>query len=149
VWYAVLAGLIILAAAGRADAAPRNVDVRSTSLQIQEKTGEIRFEGSVEVRMSGVVLTCDLLTVKADPADPSKIVSGRASGNVVLTREGDRVTADEAVFDLETETVELSGVPRLIREDTTIEAEGIVYSLAEGTTSFKGPVRALFRGGGD
>lgn len=123
--------------------------VTSTSLQIQEKTGDISFEGKVEVRTAEIVLHCDLLVVQTDKADPSKILSGMASGNVVLIRGNDRVKAEEAVFDLEAGKVELTGVPQLIREETTIEAEKIVYSIEEGTASFQGPVKALFKAVGD
>ena len=130
-------------------ASDRDVTVNSDSLQIQDKTGDIQFQGKVEVRMGDVVLSCDFLTVHADEADTSSISSGEASGNIVLTRERDRVEAREAVFDLVAGYVELTGDPRLIREETIIEAEKIVYSIEEGTASFSGPVRALFKAPGD
>ncbi len=92
---------------------------------------------------------CDSLKVQTDEADPSRILRGEASGNIVLTRGGDRIEAGKAVFNLKSGTVELTGVPRLMREKTTIEAERIVYSLNEGTASFIGPVKALFGVEGD
>ena len=138
--------LLVICFASAAWAAPdKGVTIRSNSLQIQEKKGDIRFEGDVEVRMDMIVLSCDLLTVHADDADPSRIVSGMATGNVIMTRGSDRVEAREAMFDLEAGKVELTGVPRLTREETTIQAEKIVYSIEEGTASFQGPVRALFK----
>ena len=130
-------------------ASDKSVTVNSTSLQFEEKTGDIRFEGDVEVRMDEFVLSCDLLVVQADEIDPSRILSGRASGNVVLTRGNDRVQAEEAVFDLKIGKVELTGGPQLIREESTIKAEKIVYSIEEGSASFEGPVRALFKAAGD
>ena len=130
-------------------ASDKNVTVSSTTLQIQEKTGDIRFEGKVEVRTAEIVLYCDLLIVQTDKTDPSKILSGMASGNVLLTRGNDRVKAEKAVFDLEAGKVELTGVPQLTREEATIEAEKIVYSIEEGTVSFQGPVRAIFKAVGD
>ena len=130
-------------------ASDKSVTVNSTSLQFEEKTGDIRFEGDVEVRMAEFVLSCDLLVVQADEIDPSRILSGRASGNVVLTRGNDRVQAEEAVFDLKIGKVELTGGPQLIREESTIKAEKIVYSIEEGSASFEGPVRALFNAAGD
>jgi len=130
-------------------AASDDVTVRSNSLQIQEKTGDIRFEGEVEARMAEVVLKCDFLTVHTDEADTSRILSGEASGNVVMIRGTDRVEAQEAVFDLDAGNVELTGAPRLIREETTIEAEKIIYSIEDGTALFFGPVRAFFKGRGD
>ena len=146
--YTVAVLIICLSPAAWA-ASSKGVTVRSNSLQIQGKTGDILFEGEVEVRMAEVVLNCDLLTVHADAADPSKILSGEASGSVVMKRGNDTVEAQKAVFDLEAGNVELTGVPRLTREETTIEAEKIVYSIAEGTASFSGPVRALFKAPGD
>ena len=130
-------------------ASDRSVSISSSSLQLQEKQGDIRFEGNVEVRMSDIVLNCDLLTIRSDTAEPSKILSGKASGNVVLTKGADRVEATEADFDLEKGQVVLSGVPRLSREETIIEAEKIIYSIEEGTASFQGPVRALFKSPGE
>lgn len=125
------------------------VTIRSNSLKMEEKTGDIRFEGDVEVHMNDAILRCEILTVHADEGDPSRILSGEASGKVTLIRGNDRVDAREADFDLEAGTVKLKGLPRLTREKTTIEAEEIVYSMEEGTASFLGPVKALFDVTGD
>jgi lipopolysaccharide export system protein LptA len=125
------------------------VTINSNTLQIQEKEGDIRFEGEVEVHMDEIVMSCDLLTVHADNTDPSRILSGEAIGNVVMTKGSDTVRARKAVFDLEAGRVELTGNPRLTREETTIEAERIVYSIKEGEASFIGPVRAFFKSSAD
>jgi len=141
---------MIICLAGAAWAAPdKGVTVRSNSLQVQEKTGDIRFEGEVEVHLDDMIMSCDLLTVHADSTDSSKILSGEASGNVVVTKGLDRVEAQLGVFDLKGGSVVLTGTPRLTRDDTTIEAEKIVYSIEDGTASFSGPVRALFKVPGD
>ena len=145
-----MAAVLSMCLATAAWAAPdKDVTVHSDSLRIQERTGDIRFEGNVEVWMEGVVLSCDLLTVQTDSADSSKVMSGQAAGNVVLVRGTDRVESQEAVFDLEAGNIELTGAPRMIREETTIEAERIVYSVEKGLASFFGPVRALFKATGD
>ncbi|UCF88465.1 MAG: hypothetical protein JSV70_08660 [bacterium] len=130
-------------------ASEQGVTIRSESLVIEEKTGDIQFEGKVQVRMAEVVMGCDTLKVHTDEADPSRILRGEASGNIVLTRGNDRLEAGMAEFDLKSGMVELTGAPRLMREKTTIEAERIVYSLDEGTASFMGPVKALFGVEGD
>ena len=129
--------------------ADTGVTINSNTLQIQEKEGDIRFEGNVKVHMDEIVMSCDLLTVHADNKDPSRILSGEAIGNVVMTKGSDTVQARKAVFDLEAGKVELTGNPRLSREETTIEAERIVYSIEEGAASFVGPVRAFFKSSAD
>lgn len=125
------------------------VAISSDRLQIQERTNTIRFEGTVEVVLPDGQLSCDLLIVRADESNPSRIKSGEATGNVILTRGSDRVEAQKALFDLEGGNVELTGSPRLIREETTIQAETIIYSMDQGTASFSGPVKATFRKSGD
>jgi lipopolysaccharide export system protein LptA len=125
------------------------IAISSDRLQIQEGTNTIRFEGSVEVVLPEGLLSCDLLIVRADVSNPSRIKSGEATGNVVLTRGSDRVEAQKALFDLEAGNVELTGSPRLIREETTIQAETIIYSMDQGTATFSGPVKAIFRKSGD
>lgn len=131
-------------------AAPdKSVTIHSESLKIQERTGDISFEGDVEARMADVVLYCDLLTVQADKVDPSRILSGKASGNVALIKGSERVEASHAVFDLEKGQVVLTGGPRMTREGITIEAQQIIFSIDAGTASFMGTVRALFKAPGD
>lgn len=142
---ALLIGVLFLPST--APAAPKmNVTISSDGLQIQESTGDIRFEGNVEVELTDGVLRCDLLVVKTKGKDPSQIRSGEATGNVVLTRGSDRVEAQKAFFDLEAGKVKFSGLPRLIREKTTIQAETIIYSMDQGAVSFSGSVKALFEG---
>jgi len=136
--------VLCLAAAGSA-AADTDITIQSKTLEIQEKSGAISFEGGVEVLMGEITLTCDLLTVHAGSADPTAIVSGEATGNVVMKRGTETVQAQMAVFDLEAGNVELTGSPRLTREDTAIEAVRIIYSIEEGKASFVGPVRAIFK----
>jgi len=120
------------------------VTVNSDSLQIQETTGSIRFEGHVRANLTDGVLNCDVLIVQVEGKDSSRIRSGEATGNVVLTRGGDRVEAQKAFFDLEAGKVKLTGVPRLIRKNSTIQAETIIYSMDQGAVSFSGSVKALF-----
>ena len=123
--------------------------VKSDTLQIQEQTGEVRFEGRVQVLLTEATLTCDLLVVQTETGDSSRVRSGRATGSVVMVRGSDRIEAQEAFFDLITGSVELKGSPSLYREGTAIEAERIVYSLEKGSAQFFGPVRALFQGPGE
>lgn len=141
----LIAGLALCVALAAWVHADENVTIRSDSLEMKEDTGEIRFAGGVEVRLAEAFFTCDLLTVKTGENNPAGIRSGTASGSIVLVRGADRVEAQKATFDLGAGKVELTGAPRLVREDTVIEAEKIVYTLEKGTASFEGPVRALFK----
>jgi lipopolysaccharide transport protein LptA len=120
------------------------IRIFSDSLRIMDQTGMIHFEGNVKVQLTEAVLTCDRLTVRTSEQDPSKVLSGKASGSVVMERGQEKVEAGEALFDLEKDTVELTGSPSLLKGRTTIQAERIVYMLDEGTAAFHGPVKAVF-----
>jgi lipopolysaccharide transport protein LptA len=140
--------LLILGSPGWAATEGQEGEVRifSDSLRIMDKTGEVQFEGSVKVQLSGTTLTCDRLIVNTSAEDPSKVVSGTATGKVVMERGQERIEAGEARFDLRSSTVDLTGSPVLFKGSTTIHAERIVYLLEEGTATFDGPVRAVFTG---
>jgi lipopolysaccharide transport protein LptA len=120
------------------------VKIFSDSLQIMDRTGQVQFEGNVRAELSETILSCDKLFVRTSERDPSKVTSGMASGNVVMVRGQERIEAQEARFDLESATVDLTGSPRLLKGKTTILAERIVYMLDEGTAVFHGPVSAVF-----
>lgn len=122
------------------------VRIFSESLRIMDRSGIVEFEGPVRVEVRGVEVSCDHLVVNTSQNDPMIVLSGTATGNVVMVRGEERVEAGKARFDLEKETVELTGSPRLVKGQTIIGAERIIYLLREGTATFQGPVRAVFPG---
>ena len=124
----------------------KEVRILSDSLLIMDRSGVVQFEGQVRVQLKGAKLSCDHLVVRTSEEDPSIVLSGTATGHVVMEHGGDRVEAGEARFDLESSTVDLKGSPRLLRDRTTISAERIVYLISEGTATFHGPVKAVFPG---
>ncbi|UCG39170.1 MAG: hypothetical protein JSV00_02745 [bacterium] len=138
--------LALLLALSTALAGPQaeQISILSETLIMQDRTGDVIFEGKVRVSLPDADVSCDRLTVRTSREDLSRVLSGTATGHVVLTREMDRVEADEAHFDLIENTVELTGSPRLSREGTSVEAERIIYRLEKGTATFFGPVRAVF-----
>ena len=129
-----------------ADPIPDESEVRifSDSLRLVDRTGVVQFEGNVQIEFTGMTMSCDQLTVRTSQEDPSKVLSGTATGHVAMNHSQDRIEAGEARFDLERSTVDLTDSPSLFRGQTTIHAERIVYLLDEGTATFYGPVRAVF-----
>ncbi len=144
--------MILLLAAAAAWAGPAGtgseIRVFSDSLRIKDQSGVVEFEGQVRVYLQGAEMGCDRLVVLTSENNPAVVLSGTASGHVVIERGEDRVEAGEARFDLEKETVDLTGSPRLQRGQTSISAERILYRLDDGTASFLGPVKAVFAGEG-
>ena len=143
---AIIFLILTCVSAGAQPVDMEEVRVFSESLKIVERSGIVEFEGPVRVQVRGVEVSCDHLVVNTSQNDPLVVLSGTATGNVVVVRGEERVEAAEARFDLERETVELTGSPRLIKGPTIIGAEKIIYLLSEGTATFQGPVRAVFPG---
>ena len=124
----------------------KEVRILSDSLLIMDRSGVVHFERHDRDQINGANLNCHHLDVLTNEEDPSIVLSGTATGHVVMEHGGDRVEAGEARFDLESSTVDLKGSPRLLRDRTTISAERIVYLISEGTATFHGPVKAVFPG---
>jgi lipopolysaccharide export system protein LptA len=135
--------LLIVAATAQA-VEGEEVRIFSESLRIAEQSGTVEFEGKVRIEIRGAAVVCDHLIVRTSENDPSDVLSGTATGGVVVERGEDRVQADEAHLDLVADTVELTGSPSLSRGQTVISARKIVYRLDEGTATFLGPVMATF-----
>ena len=140
----LLAAAILLSLDGGFSAAvAAQIEVRSDSMTMNEKTGEIRFEGQVKVTASEGELTCDRLTLLPVEGAVGQVRYGRAEGNVVVTRQGDALRADRAEVDVPAGRIELSGSPTLSRGPSRIRAVRITYTLADRAAVFAGPVEAV------
>lgn len=140
----VATAIAILLAATAAPGADSEMTVKADSLTIEENSGLITFEGNVEVRMPAGALTCRALSLETAPGDPSTIRKGIATGDVMLTRNGDRLRADSAVIDMVERKATFSGSPVLVRGDSRLAAGEIDYDMESGVADFKGPIEASF-----
>ncbi len=138
----VLVGLQILPVMHGHAASLKEINVRAQNLVIEEVTGEIRFEGEVNLEYEGAEMTCRTLILFTDEAGNGDVVRGEATGEVVVSRSGDRLEAGKALFDMRKGVIELEDSPHLERAGNSISAIRIIYEIDSGQARFEGPVRA-------
>ena len=119
------------------------VQVRSENMTIDQATGRIRFEGKVQVQAEGGRIDCGALTLLPEKGQSNAIRQGLAEGGVIVTRDGDTLTADRLEFDITSGHAELSGDPALSRGGSRVTATRIRYNLRDGSAVFTGPVEAV------
>ncbi|MDO5370197.1 lipopolysaccharide transport periplasmic protein LptA [Paracoccus sp. (in: a-proteobacteria)] len=154
----ILSGLLALAlplaaaaqtvgfGAMRADAdAP--VEVTSDSLRVNQDTGEAVFTGNVLIGQGQMRLSAQSVTVVYAEGGQNRIRSLNATGGVTLVSGPDAAEAAEAVYDVETGTIVLTGDAIVTRGDSVLAGDRIEVSLDDGTASVSGRVRTVLQPG--
>lgn len=122
--------------------------IQGDSARLDEKTGEITYEGNVTLVQGSLRLSSHLLLAKREGGEVIRITASRAdSGQQVsysqlIRREDPEVTADadEMIYDLRAQTIELIGNAILRQEDVEFSGDTIRYDIARGDTEAAGSV---------
>jgi lipopolysaccharide export system protein LptA len=131
--------------------------IQSNSLEVNNESKVVTFNGEVRAKRDGFVLQCQEMLVfykefevgeqeKKDRIEITKIV---AKGNVIIDRdEGGRATADQAVYYQSDEKVILTGKPVVREGEDFVEGDRITLFLKENRSVVEGDkdkkVRAVF-----
>lgn len=102
---------------------PGPVDIRADRLELDQKSGQARFEGSVEVVQGALTLRCARL--QARYAD-GRIVGLEAEGDVRLSGEGWTAAANRAAWDRAAGRLVLTGDPRISRGGDTLRGARVL-----------------------
>ena len=122
--------------------------IQGDSARLDEKTGEITYEGNVTLVQGSLRLSSHLLLAKREGGEVIRITASRAdssqqvSYSQLIRREDPEVTADadEMIYDLRAQTIELIGNAILRQEDVEFSGDTIRYDIARGDTEAAGSV---------
>jgi lipopolysaccharide export system protein LptA len=127
------------------------VDVSSQRIEVQDRADRAVLTGNVQVRQGDMNLACDRLTViYANSARGDAAAAGtggvlikrlEASGNVVVTRPGERATSRFGIYDVDRKIVTMIGNVSLTRGASRVNGGRLVLDLDSG--------RAVMDGGGE
>ena len=129
------------------------IDITADKIQIKSRAGveESVFNGNVTVKQGDVTLSCDKLVIVYDEKKErtaaenkdkkltaSTIKSITASGNVKITQNERKATADKAVWDYAKRTITLTeGPPRLWQGRDSISGHRIIMHLDENYSAIE------------
>lgn len=123
------------------------VEVASDSLSVNQADGRATFTGNVVIGQGDMRLGADGVTVEYADGDQSQIRSLHAKGNVTLVSGKDAAEAQEAVYQVQTGQVTLTGAVVLTQGDNVLTGDRMVVDLKTGSAQVDGRVRSVLQPG--
>jgi len=156
----ILAGLLALGGAvpGRAQTVTfggmradtsAQVEVTADSLRVDQATGHAVFTGNVLIGQGEMRLSAATVTVVYGEGGQQRIKTLNASGGVTLVSGADAAEAAQAVYDIESGQVVLTGDAIVTRGDSVLSGDRIEVNLKDGTATVAGRVRSVLQPGGN
>lgn len=121
------------------------VEVAADSLSVDQGDGSAVFSGNVVIGQGEMRLSADRVTVVYGEGGQSRIRSLRAEGNVTLVSGADAAEAGEAIYDVESGRVTLSGEVVLAQGRNVLTGDRMTVDLASGTAQIDGRVRSVLQ----
>jgi lipopolysaccharide export system protein LptA len=129
--------------------ASQPVEVTSDRLDIDQTTGTATFSGNVVVVQGDLTLTADRVRVEYGQTEPREIERIFAFDNVTLVSPTEAAEGDEAVYEVATRSVLMTGNVILTQELNAVSGDRLTIDLETGTGVVEGRVRTVLRSGAD
>lgn len=125
------------------------VEVTANSLSVDQGEGTTVFEGDVLVIQGDMRLSARTLRVEYRTGDAAR-ESGRikrllAQGNVTIVAGEEAAEAAEAVYEVDTGRITMSGDVLITQGPNALSGERLVLDLAAGTGAMEGRVRTVLQ----
>jgi lipopolysaccharide export system protein LptA len=125
------------------------VEVTSDRLDIDQTTGTAVFSGNVVVVQGELTLSADSVRVEYSDTAPREIERIFAFDNVTLVSPTEAAEGDEAVYEVATRSVVMTGNVLLTQTLNAISGERLTINLDTGTGLVEGRVRTVLRSEAD
>ena len=147
------------------------VHIEATTLEVRDKDKVATFSGNVKVTQGDTIMKCKSLLVFYEgngdeaggktmqaatpgPGGNQKIKRLEARGSVVVTQKDQTATGSLGIFDMRTNTVDLTGDVVMTQGQNMLRGERLVVDLTSGVSRVEsgkngqGRVQGLFQPGG-
>ncbi|MDB6177218.1 lipopolysaccharide transport periplasmic protein LptA [Paracoccus sp. Z330] len=125
------------------------VEVAADKLEVDQADGNAVFSGNVVIGQGEMRLSADRVTVEYANEDQSRIRSMHAVGNVTLVSGSDAAEAREAIYQVESGGVILTGDVVLAQGKNVLTGDRMTVDLVNGTAQVDGRVRSILQQGGN
>ncbi|MDB6181264.1 lipopolysaccharide transport periplasmic protein LptA [Paracoccus fistulariae] len=123
------------------------VEVAADNLSVNQSDGSATFTGNVVIGQGEMRLAADTVTVEYSEGGQNRIRSLHARGNVTLVSGPDAAEAAEAVYDVETGNVTMTGQVVLTQGQNVLTGNNMTVNLETGTAQVQGRVRSILQSG--
>lgn len=132
----------------------QEIIIQGDTALLDERTGEITYEGNVTLVQGTLRLSSSILVAKREGGEVIRITASRGNTSDQVSysqqmRQGEpEVTAlaNEMLYDLRGQTIELKGNAILRQQDIEFSGASISYDIARGGTSAAGDVQMVLPG---
>jgi lipopolysaccharide export system protein LptA len=147
------------------------VHIEAATLEVRDKDKVATFSGNVKVTQGDTVMRCKSLVVfyeNGDDADKGKTMQAatpgpggnqkikrlEARGSVVVTQKDQTATGGLGIFDMKTNTVDLTGDVVMTQGQNMLRGDRLIVDLTSGVSRVEsgkngqGRVQGLFQPGG-
>lgn len=125
------------------------VEMTADALKVDQSTGLAVFTGNVLIGQGDMRLKADAVTVTYAEGGQQRIRSLSATGGVTLVSGPDAAEAAEAVYDIETGNIVLTGDAIVTQGQNVLAGDRIEVNLKTGTANVAGGVRTVLQPGGN
>jgi lipopolysaccharide export system protein LptA len=125
------------------------VEVTSDRLDVDQTDGTAIFTGNVVVVQGELTLTAERVRVEYGDTEPREIERIYAFENVVLVSPTEAAEGDEAVYEVATRSVLMTGNVLLTQELNAVSGDTLTIDLDTGTGVVEGRVRTILRSGNE
>ncbi|MBD3679463.1 MAG: LPS export ABC transporter periplasmic protein LptC [Rhodobacteraceae bacterium] len=127
------------------------VEIAADALQVSQEDATAIFTGQVEVIQGDMRLAAGTLRVEYAEADgeqdTGRIARLVAGEGVTLTSGGDTAEAKDAIYDIDSGQIEMTGNVMLTQGRNTMSSGRMVVNLETGTARLDGRVRTILQTG--
>ena len=122
------------------------LEVTADSLEVDQTSGATVFSGNVLAVQGGMRITADQLTLEyvAGPTEGTRRIGQLlASGNVTMVTEREAIEAQQAVYSMTNQSLEMSGDVVLVQGSSLLSGQRFVADLRTGSGRMIGRVRTI------
>jgi lipopolysaccharide export system protein LptA len=132
-----------------ADGTQRRIEITSARMRFERSGGQVVYEGACSLSTGSAVLHCETITVEpgAEAGTVRAMRADRSKAAPVAIAMGDRnASGDLAVYDVDLDTITVTGPP-VLREKDTGEARGdkLTFHLSDGRIQVQERSAAVIR----
>ena len=124
------------------------VEVAADNLEVNQADGTAVFTGNVLVTQGEMKLSADRIQVVYATEGEGRIQTLNANGGVTLVNGAEAAEAAEAVYDIDSGNVVMTGDVMLTQGQTALSGNRLVIDLTSGTGRMEGRVRTIFETSG-
>lgn len=110
------------------------VEISSDALDVDQEASQAIFRGNVIARQGGINMRADRMIVhyKSSGGETKGVSRIEADGNVIFTNPTDTARGSAAVYDVDKQTLDLTGNVLLTRDKNVLKGTRLNYNLETG-----------------